>query len=247
MEKKLLLWLRRYLSEFMSDFYSLFAPQYAFAGVGGGMYFSEGNDNGWGDGKGEWSDDKNNYKGAGDWDPKAQDKTPDTIPYDRFKEVNDKMKSAEAELAKFKQKEDEQLKAQEEADQKKALEQGEHLKVIEGLKAEKEALTAQQEVWKQREETQKTLNASKLEGLKSSLGDKFPKLESFISGIQDPFELASKLDDAFVLFGSKSEPKGGSSIPEGSTGKLAEYKEKLAKGEVLSPKEQSEYIRLLSK
>jgi 5'-deoxynucleotidase YfbR-like HD superfamily hydrolase len=78
--------------------------------------------------------------------------------------------------------------------------------------------------------------------------EKFKKFESFLTGVEDPFDKASKIEDALELFWTKEGGKGGSGVPDngGNAGKIAEFKSRLEKGEALSPNERQEYIKLLS-
>lgn len=105
----------------------------AGAGDGGG---SSG-DGGGGDGKGSGSSSDNGGKGQGgdDGKGKGDGKTPDPVPYDRFKEVNDQ-------LAAAKEREQKRAKEDDEARQKKLQEDGKFQDIIKELTPQAERAKA---------------------------------------------------------------------------------------------------------
>lgn len=160
-------------------------------------------------------------------------KTPETVPYERFAEVNGQKKELEAQLAAYKQKEAEENEKKKKDEEEKAKQNGEYQKLIDQKDQELADYKAKQEAWTKREEALTTQNNSRIEALKTKLGETWPTAESLITGKTDPFELATTLDAVEKLHGesSKNPPKGGGNIPDGNgSGRLTELKEILQKG-----------------
>ena len=174
-------------------------------------------------------------------------KTPETVPYERFAEVNGQKKELEAQLAAYKQKEAEENEKKKKDEEEKAKQNGEYQKLIDQKDQELADYKAKQEAWTKREEALTTQNNSRIEALKTKLGEAWPTAESLITGKTDPFELATTLDAVEKLHGesSKNPPKGGGNIPDGNgSGRLTKLKEILEKGGRLTAGEQREFFRL---
>lgn len=192
--------------------------------------------------------------GAPDQSPKddtkggEEKKTPETVPYERFAEVNGQKKDLEAQLAAYKQKEAEENEKKKKDEEEKAKQNGEYQKLIDKKDQELADYKTKQEAWTKREEALTAKNNSRIATLKEKLGEDFATAESLITGKTDPFELDKALDDLEKLVGkTNTTPKGGGGVPDGnSQGKLAEFKERLSKGERLSTWEQREFFRLLN-
>nr|DAT13944.1 MAG TPA: hypothetical protein [Caudoviricetes sp.] len=180
--------------------------------------------------------------GAPDQSPKddtkggEEKKTPETVPYERFAEVNGQKKDLEAQLAAYKQKEAEENEKKKKDEEEKAKQNGEYQKLIDKKDQELADYKTKQEAWTKREEALTAKNNSRIATLKEKLGEDFATAESLITGKTDPFELDKALDDLEKLVGkTNTTPKGGGGVPDGnSQGKLAEFKERLSKGERLS-------------
>ena len=197
-------------------------------------------------GSSEWGDDwKKSDTDSSDTSKNDQDKKEEgkdtSIPKSRFDEVNERMKKAEAELAKI----NEDKKKQEEEEAKK---RGEHEKLLAERDKEIADFKKQQELWKEREEALTSRNTERMETLKKDLWENRKEAENIISDIKDPFKLSSKLDSLEKLYGSKKSSKssGGSDMPSWSKndGKLAELQERANKGEYLTVGEQAELLKL---
>lgn len=165
------------------------------------------------------------------------------IPYERFKEVNDRMKSAEAELAKY--KEAETKKAEEES-----LKKGEYEKVISEKNQEIEALKKEQETWKSRETAVSERNSSRITELEKKFGEKRNDVKILVDDITDPFVLSNKLDSLEKMSTSpfnKKTPEGWSTIPSGDAQtRKQELLEKAENGR-LTAKEKKELFWLVEK
>ena len=175
-------------------------------------------------------------------------KTPETVPYERFAEINGQKKDLEAQLAAYKQKEAEENEKKKKDEEEKAKQNGEYQKLIDKKDQELADYKTKQEAWTKREEALTAKNNSRIAALKEKLGEDFATAESLITGKTDPFELEKALDDLEKLVGkNNTTPKGGGGVPDGNgQGKLAEFKERLSKGERLSTWEQREFFRLLN-
>lgn len=138
-------------------------------------------------------------------------KEDNSIPYERFKEVNDRMKTAEQELAKY--KEAETKKAEEEA-----IKKGEYEKILTEKNQEIEALRKEQETWKSRETVITERNTQRMADLEKKFGDKWNDVKILVDDITDPFILSSKLDslDKMSATASVKAPEWWSKIPWGS-------------------------------
>lgn len=175
----------------------------------------------------------------------SENKTPDSeagketkkednnIPYERFKEVNDRMKSAEAELQKY--KEAETKKAEEEA-----IKKWEYEKVISQKDQEIEAFKKQEETWKARETAITERNTNRLADLEKKFGDKWWEIKNLVDDISDPFILSSKLDSLEKMSSnSVKAPEWWSKIPWGSwKSRKEELMEKAEKWRLTSKEKQ---------
>ena len=209
------------------------------------------------DGAGGWdngdSDNKSDTDGSdtskNDQDKKEEGKkTPENVPYDRFKEVNDANKAMKAKLAEYEKKEAEEAEKKKHEEEEKAKKNGEYEKLIAQKDQEIANFKKQQETWKEREETVTSRNTERVESLKKSLGDWWSDYENLIEDIKDPFTLSKRLDSIEKIAWSKksSGSSGGSNMPSWwkNEGRLAELQEKARKGEHLTNLEQQEYLKL---
>ena len=183
----------------------------------------------------------------------AVDKNPDTeagkekkednnIPYERFKEVNDRMKSAEAELQKY--KEAENKKAEEEA-----IKKWEYEKVLSQKDQEIEALKKEQETWKSREVAITERNNSRMADLEKKFGEKWNDVRILVEDISDPFVLSSKLDSLEKMSTTTVKaPEWWSKVPWWAwQTRKEELMEKLQKEWRLTQKEKNELLELSEK
>lgn len=171
-------------------------------------------------------------------DTKKEDEN--TIPYARFKEVNDKYKEAKAELDKY----EAEKKAKEEQE---AIAKGEQEKVIAQKNQEIEALKKEQETWKARENAISEKNTQRIADLEKKFGDKWGEYKNLVDDITDPFTLSNKLDSLEKLSANSTAkaPDGWSKMPWGSwQGRKQELMDKLQKEGRLTAKEQSELFSL---
>lgn len=173
---------------------------------------------------------------------KETKKEENNIPYERFKEVNDRMKSAEAELQKY--KEAEQKKAEEEA-----IAKGEQEKVIAQKNEEIEALKKEQETWKARETAVAERNNQRIASLEKQFGEKWNDVKALVEDIKDPFVLSGKLDSLEKMSTTTVKaPDWWSKIPWGSWNtRKQELMDKLKKEWRLTAKEKNELYELVDK
>ena len=173
---------------------------------------------------------------------KETKKEENNIPYERFKEVNDRMKSAEAELQKY--KEAEQKKAEEEA-----IAKGEQEKVIAQKNEEIEALKKEQETWKARETAVAERNNQRIASLEKQFGERWNDVKTLVEDIKDPFVLSGKLDSLEKMSTTTVKaPDWWSKIPWGSWNtRKQELMDKLKKEWRLTAKEKNELYELVDK
>lgn len=173
---------------------------------------------------------------------KEEKKEENNIPYERFKEVNDRMKSAEAELQKY--KEAEQKKAEEEA-----IAKGEQEKVIAQKNEEIEALKKEQETWKARETAVAERNNQRIASLEKQFGERWNDVKTLVEDIKDPFVLSGKLDSLEKMSTTTVKaPDWWSKIPWGSWNtRKQELMDKLKKEWRLTAKEKNELYELVDK
>lgn len=199
----------------------------------------------------EWGDTTDTSDTSKD-DPGKQEegkKTPDNVPYDRFKEVNDANKLMKAKLAEYEKKEAEEAEKKRLADEEEAKKKGEFEKLLTQKDQELADLKKQQETWKAREETVSKRNEERIASLSKKFWDEWEWVKNLIEDITDPFVLSGKLDSMDTLVGKKdSTQKWGSKVPWswGQTRKQ-ELMEKLQKTGTLTAKEQSELLSLTDK
>lgn len=161
------------------------------------------------------------------------------IPYERFKEVNERMKTAEMELAKY--KEAESKKAEEEA-----LKKWEYEKVISQKDQEIEALKKEQETWKAREQSVSERNNQRMSDLEKKFGDKWNDVRILVDDITDPFIMSSKLDSLEKMSSTATTkaPDWWSKIPWGSWKSRKEELMEKAENWRLTAKERQELFWL---
>ena len=199
--------------------------------------------------------------GAGNSDktPEGKDSDPDnggkdkggneTVPYGRFKEVNDENKSLKAKLAEFeseKAKAEAEKKKQEEAE---ALKKGEHEKIIAEKQSALDAYAAKEADWGKRTASIQAMVDGKLEEIKAGHGDDILAKVKATIGSDDPWVILEKLDNVLGLLGAwASRPQGWQQHPAGNgKSKLEILKEKVEKKERLTPEEERAYFEELAK
>lgn len=173
---------------------------------------------------------------------KESKKEDNSIPYERFKEVNDRMKTAEAELQKY--KEAETKKAEEES-----IKKGEYEKVISEKNQEIEALKKEQETWKSRETAVSERNTQRLADLEKKFGDRWNDVKVLVDDISDPFIMSSKLDSLEKMSSTAwvKAPEWWSKIPWGSWKSRKEELMEKAEHWRLTAKERQELFWLTEK
>lgn len=172
---------------------------------------------------------------------KETKKEENNIPYERFKEVNDRMKSAEAELQKY--KEAENKKAEEEA-----IKKWEYEKVLSQKDQEIADLKKEQETWKAREVAVSERNNQRMAELEKKFGEKWGDVKTLVEDISDPFTLSSKLDslDKMTITTVKA-PEWWSKVPWSSWKSRKEELMEKAKEGRLTAKERQELFWLTEK
>lgn len=197
--------------------------------------FEENTENEWNG----WNDKAtDNQNTSADWGEKKEGNN--TIPYERFKEVNDRMKSAEAKLQEIEN--EKKAKAQEEA-----IKKGEYEKIISQKDQEIANFKKQQETWNAREEAITKRNDERKQSLEKSFGEDWNSVKNLIDDIQDPFILSTKLDSLEKMKSAKTTQwqQGWSWVPWSWWQTRKEYlKEKLEKEGRLTAKEKSELMSL---
>ena len=187
--------------------------------------------------------------GAPDKTPEGKDSDPDnggkdkggneTVPYGRFKEVNDENKSLKAKLAEF---ESEKAKAE-------ALKKGEHEKIIAEKQSALDAYKSKEDEWGKRTASIQAMVDVKLKEVQANHGDEILAKVKATIGSDDPWVILEKLDNVLGLIGAwTTRPQGGQQQPAG--GGQSTYdalKKKLDNGESLTPKEEKAYFEALSK
>ena len=197
--------------------------------------------------------------GAPDKTPEGKDSDPDnggkdkggneTVPYGRFKEVNDENKSLKARLAEFeaeKAKAEAEKKKQEEAE---ALKKGEHEKIIAEKQSALDSYAAKEADWEKRTASIQAMVDVKLKEIQANHGDEILAKVKATIGSDDPWVILDKLDNVLWLLGAwTTRPQGGQQQPAGG-GKttLDALKEKVAKKERLTPAEEKTYFEELAK
>lgn len=172
---------------------------------------------------------------------KEEKKEENNIPYERFKEVNDRMKSAEAELQKY--KEAENKKAEEEA-----IKKWEYEKVLSQKDQEIDALKKEQETWKLREKAVDERNNQRLADLEKKFGDNWSNVRILVDDITDPFILSWKLDSLEKMSNNNVKaPEWWSKIPAGNWQTRKEELLDKAKTGRLTAKERTELLQLAEK
>ena len=173
----------------------------------------------------------------------------ETVPYGRFKEVNDENKSLKAKLAEFeseKAKAEAEKKKQEEAE---ALKKGEHEKIIAEKQSALDAYAAKEADWQKRTESIQALVDVKYKDIQTNHGDDILAKVKATIGSDDPWVVLEKLDNVLSLIGAwATRPQGWQQQPAGNgKSKLDILKEKVDKNERLTPEEEKSYFEELAK
>lgn len=195
--------------------------------------------------------------GAPDTTPEGKDSDPDggkdkggseTVPYGRFKEVNDENKSLKAKLAEFesaKAKAEAEKKQQEEAE---ALKKGEHEKIIAEKQAALDAYSAKEADWEKRTASVQAMVDAKYKDIQTKYGDEVLAKVKTAIGSEDPWVVLERFDAVMAVSELGTQrPQGGQQQPAG--GGQSTYdalKKKLDNGESLTPKEEKAYFEALS-
>ena len=116
----------------------------------------------------------------------------ETVPYGRFKEVNDENKSLKAKLAEF---ESEKAKAE-------ALKKGEHEKIIAEKQSALDAYAAKEADWQKRTESIQALVDVKYKDIQTNHGDDILAKVKATIGSDDPWVVLEKLDNVLSLIGA---------------------------------------------
>ena len=200
-------------------------------------FFEENNWNestGW-----ENKETQNSDSPKNDWGEKKDD----SIPYARFKEVNDRMKEAEAKLQAI--EDEKKAKAEEEAIKKWEFE-----KIISQKDQEISEFKKKEESWKIREELVKSKNEERLQKLEKDFGENWNSVKGLVDDITDPFILSNKLDSLEAMRWTKTTTnwqQWGSNIPwSWWQSRKQELLDKLHKWESLTMKEKQELLTATS-
>lgn len=204
------------------------------------------NNGGWG-----WDKDTSGSDTSKNSEGKNEEgkKTPENIPYDRFKEVNDANKALKEKLAEYEKKEAEEAEKKRVADEEEAKKKGEFEKLLTQKDQELADLKKQQESWKAREEAQVKRNDERIEALSKKFWDEWGNVKNLIEWFTDPFVLSDKISTLENMSVKSSQwwQAGGSKIPSGGNmSRKQELMEKLKSGQQLSAKEQNELLTLTS-
>lgn len=134
----------------------------------------------------------------------GENKNPDnggaSIPKYRFDEVNNKYKTAQAELDAIKAEKAKQEEAE-------ALKRGEHEKLLAQKDQEIANYKAKEEMRKAREDDLKAKNQSRVEALKTAYGDKWGTVSNLLHDNDDPFTASSTIDAIEAMQPTKDEKK----------------------------------------
>lgn len=196
--------------------------------------------------------------GAPETTPEGKNSDPDggkdkggseTVPYRRFKEVNDENKSLKAKLAEFeseKAKAEAEKKQQEEAE---ALKKGEHEKIIAEKQAALDVYKSKETDWEKRTASIQAMVDVKFEEIKTNHGEDILAKVKTALGSEDPWTVLERLDAVMTLVGVGTQrPQGGQQQPAGNgRSRLDVLKEKVEKKERLTPEEEKIYFEELAK
>lgn len=195
--------------------------------------------------------------GAPETTPEGKDSDPnggkdrggnETVPYGRFKEVNDENKSLKAKLAEFesaKAKAEAEKKQQEEAE---ALKKGEHEKIIAEKQAALDTYKSKEDEWSKRTASVQAMVDAKYKDIQTKYGDEVLTKVKTAIGSEDPWVVLERFDAVMAVSELGTQrPQGGQQQPAG--GGQSTYdalKKKLDNGESLTPKEEKAYFEALS-
>lgn len=173
----------------------------------------------------------------------------ETVPYGRFKEVNDENKSLKAKLAEFesaKAKAEAEKKQQEEAE---ALKKGEHEKIIAEKQAALNAYSAKEADWEKRTASVQAMVDAKYKDIQTKYGDEVLTKVKTAIGSEDPWVVLERFDAVMAVSELGAQrPQGGQQQPAGNgRSKLDLLKEKVERKERLTPEEEKIYFEELAK
>ena len=173
----------------------------------------------------------------------------ETVPYGRFKEVNDENKSLKAKLAEFeseKAKAEAEKKKQEEAE---ALKKGEHEKIIAEKQAALDAYKSKEADWEKRTTSVQAMVDAKYKEIQTKHGDEILAKVKTAIGSEDPWVVLERFDAVMAVSELGTQrPQGWQQQPAGNgKSKLEVLKEKVEKKERLTPEEEKSYFEELAK
>lgn len=164
------------------------------------------------------------------------------IPRDRFDEVNNRMKEAEAKLAQIEAEKAQQAEAE-------ALKKWEHEKIIREKQAQIDTYKTKESDWAKRTEAIQAMVDAKYKDIETAHGPEILNKIKNLIGSDDPWVALSKFDDVLSIVSvGWSRPQGGQQHQawESKT-TLDSLKDKINKGERLSPTEEKIYFEELAK
>lgn len=175
-----------------------------------------------------------------DWTVNKEDSN--SVPYARFKEVNDNYKEVKAKLEAIEEEKRKQAESE-------AIAKGEQEKIIAQKNQEIELLKKEKESWTQRENALSERNSVRISELSKKFGENWESVKSLIDDVKDPFILSSKLDSLEKMTTvTTPKQKGGSDVPSWSwKTRKEELMDKVKKGERLTSKERAELYSEVNK
>ena len=173
---------------------------------------------------------------------KTEEGEKNSVPYSRFKEVNDNYKEVKAKLEAIEEEKRKQAESE-------AIAKGEQEKIIAQKNQEIELLKKEKESWTQRENALSERNSVRISELSKKFGENWESVKSLIDDVKDPFILSGKLDSLEKMTTvTTPKQKGGSDVPSWSwKTRKEELMDKVKKGERLTSKERAELYSEVNK
>lgn len=138
---------------------------------------------------------------------KTEEGKENSVPYARFKEVNDNYKEVKAKLEAIEEEKRKQAESE-------AIAKGEQEKIIAQKNQEIELLKKEKESWTQRENALSERNSVRISELSKKFGENWESVKSLIDDVKDPFILSGKLDSLEKMTTvTTPKQKGGSDVP----------------------------------
>jgi len=139
-----------------------------------------------------------------DWTVNKEDSS--SVPYARFKEVNDNYKEVKAKLEAIEEEKRKQAESE-------AIAKGEQEKIIAQKNQEIELLKKEKEPWTHRENALSERNSVRISELSKKFGENWESVKSLIDDVKDPFILSGKLDSLEKMTTvTTPKQKGGSDV-----------------------------------